>query len=262
VETKRETVLITGASSGIGYEFSKIFAKNHYNLVLVARRVEVLNRIKDELSKIYGVEVIIIQKDLSKSHSGNAVFNEIMNLNIKIDILVNNAGVGYCGLFHEINMENHSLVIRTNMVALTELTYLISNHMIENGQGRILNVASTGAYQPGPYTAVYYASKAYVLSLTEALSIELKKYNIQVSGLCPGTTKTDFHNRAGKGELRGAMSSKLVAEIGYKEFMKGRGIIIPGIKNKIAIGISKIFPRRLLGKIVGYIQNSAILPNK
>jgi len=185
-----------------------------------------------------------------------------MKLDISIDVLINNAGVGYCGLFHEINMESHGLVIQTNIVALTELTYLISNQMIKNGGGKILNVASTGAYQPGPYTAVYYASKAYVLSLTEALSIELKKYNIQVSGLCPGTTKTDFHQRAGKRELRGAMSPKLVAEIGYKEFMKGKSIIIPGIKNKIAIGISRVLPRKLLGKTVGCIQNSVILLNK
>lgn len=262
MKIKIETVLITGASSGIGYELSKIFARNGYNLILVARRIEVLKRIKEELSKIYGIEVIIIEKDLSKSHSGNEVFNEIINLDIRIDVLINNAGVGYCGLFHEINMESHGSVIQTNMVALTELTYLISNQMIKNGGGKILNVASTGAYQPGPYTAVYYASKAYVLSLTEALSIELKKYNIQVSGLCPGTTKTDFHQRAGKRELRGAMSPKLVAEIGYKEFMKGRSIIIPGIKNKIAIGISKVLPRKLLGKTVGCIQNSAILLNK
>lgn len=262
MKTKRETVLITGATSGIGYEFSKIFAQNDYNLVLVARRIEVLNSIKEELSKIYGIEIIIIEKDLSKSYSGNEIFNEIINLDIRIDVLINNAGVGYCGLFHEIDMKNHSLVIQTNMIALTELTYLISNQMIEKGKGKILNVASTGAYQPGPYTAVYYASKAYVLSLTEALSIELKKYSIQVSGLCPGTTKTDFHLRAGKRELRGAMSPKLVAEIGYKEFMKGRSIIIPGIKNKLAIGVSRVFPRKLLGKIVGYIQNSSILLNK
>ncbi len=233
MEIKRETALITGASSGIGYELSKIFAQNGYNLILVARRIEVLRRIKEELSKIYGIEVIIIEKDLSKSYSGNEVFNE-----------------------------NHDLVIQTNIVALTELTYLISNQMIKNEGGKILNVASTGAYQPGPYTAVYYASKAYVLSLTEALSIELKKYNIQVSGLCPGTTKTDFHQRAGKREVRGAMSPKLVAEIGYKEFMKGKSIIIPGIKNKIAIGISRVLPRKVLGKTVGCIQNSVILLNK
>jgi len=233
MEIKRETALITGASSGIGYELSKIFAQNGYNLILVARRIEVLRRIKEELSKIYGIEVIIIEKDLSKSYSGNEVFNEI-----------------------------HDLVIQTNIVALTELTYLISNQMIKNEGGKILNVASTGAYQPGPYTAVYYASKAYVLSLTEALSIELKKYNIQVSGLCPGTTKTDFHQRAGKREVRGAMSPKLVAEIGYKEFMKGKSIIIPGIKNKIAIGISRVLPRKVLGKTVGCIQNSVILLNK
>ena len=144
------------------------------------------------------------------------------------------------------------------MIALTELTHFSVNDMIEQGEGKILNVVSTGAYQPGPYTAVYYASKAYVLSLTEALSIELKHYNIQVSGLCPGTTKTNFHNRAGKGEIKGAMEPELVAEIGYKQFMKGKNIIIPGVKNKIAIGMSKVFPRKLLGKIVEYIQKSAI----
>jgi short-subunit dehydrogenase len=262
MKIKREWVLITGASSGIGYEFSKIFAKNNYNLILVARRIEVLNKIKEDLYKVYGVEVIIIQKDLSKPHSGKEIFNDIISLNIKVDILINNAGVGACGFFHKIDMETHGLVMKTNMISLTELTYLISNQMIERCRGKIFNIASTGAYQPGPYTAVYYASKAYVLSLTEALSIELKAYNIQVSGLCPGTTNTNFHNRAGKGVLKGTMSPKLVAEIGYKQFMKGRGIIIPGVKNKIAIGVSKIFPRKLLGIAVGYIQRSAILLKK
>ena len=258
MKIERKWVLITGASSGIGYEFSKIFAKNNYNLILVARSIKALDRIKEELSKTYGIDVIIIQKDLSKSHSGEEIFNELMNLNIKVDILINNAGIGDCGLFHEISMKNHSLVMKTNMISLTELTHLISKDMIKRDDGKILNIASTGAYQPGPYTAVYYASKAYVLSLTEALSIELKPYNIQVSGLCPGNTKTNFHSRAGKGELQGAMSPKLVAEIGYKQLIKGKRIIIPGVKNKIAIGISKILPRKLLGIIVGYIQKSAI----
>ncbi|MFR1708567.1 MAG: SDR family NAD(P)-dependent oxidoreductase [Clostridium sp.] len=258
MKDKRKWVLITGASSGIGLELSKIFAKNNYNLILIARNIEALSKIKDELLEKYGTYSIVISKDLSESNSVEEIFSELIKLNIKVHILINNAGIGDCGLFHKINIENHNSVIKTNMIALTELTHFSVNDMIEQGEGKILNVVSTGAYQPGPYTAVYYASKAYVLSLTEALSIELKHYNIQVSGLCPGTTKTNFHNRAGKGEIKGAMEPELVAEIGYKQFMKGKNIIIPGVKNKIAIGMSKVFPRKLLGKIVEYIQKSAI----
>lgn len=262
MKDKRKWVLITGASSGIGLEFSKIFAKNNYNLILIARNIEALNKIKDELLDKYDTNSIVIPKDLSESSSVEEIFNELINLNIKVKILINNAGIGDCGLFHKINIENHRTVMKTNMIALTELTYLIVNDMIKQGEGKILNVVSTGAYQPGPYTAVYYASKAYVLSLTEALSIELKPYNIQVSGLCPGTTKTNFHNRAGKGELKGAMDPELVAKIGYKKLMKGKHIIIPGVKNKIAIGMSKVFPRKLLGRVVENIQKSAISMKK
>lgn len=251
-------VLITGASSGIGYEFSKIFAKNNYNLILVARRVILLNSIKEELTNKYGIEVITIEKDLYQSSSCTEIMNEINILGIKVDILINNAGVGNCGLFHEISMEDHRRVIEVNMRALTELTHLISNEMIKNHGGRILNVVSTGAYQPGPFIAVYYASKAYVLSLTEALRVELKPFNIKVSALCPGTTSTEFHVNAGKGELNNSMSAEKVANMGYRGLIKGKKLIIPGVVNKVAIGMSRILPSTILGNIVGGIQQKSI----
>ncbi|MEG0307016.1 MAG: SDR family oxidoreductase [Clostridium sp.] len=258
INNKEKWVLITGASSGIGYEFSKIFAQNNYNLILVARRVNLLNAIKGELTKSYKIKINLIEKDLFQINSCKEIMNEVKRLNVKVETLINNAGIGNCGLFHEISIEDHRRVIDLNIKALTELSHLVSNEMIKNGGGKILNVVSTGAYQPGPFIAVYYASKSYVLSFTEALRVELKPFNIIVSALCPGNTMTEFHVNAGKGELNNSMSAKKVAVIGYKGIIRGKKIIIPGIKNKIAIGMSIILPRSILGNIVCKIQQKAI----
>lgn len=251
-------VLITGASSGIGYELAKIFAAEGYNLILVARRKERLKLLQEDLQMKYRCKVIVINMDLSAEYSAEKLYDHIIELNIEIDILINNAGIGYCGLFNSIKIDKHKETINLNIVFLTNLTYLISCQMIKKKKGIILNVASTGAYEPGPLINVYYATKAYVLSFSEALYNELKPYNILVSTFCPGTTSTEFNTKSGKGELSNAMSAEKVARIGYNGLMHGKRVIIPGTMNKFLVLMCKILPRKVLASTVKKIQRHAI----
>lgn len=253
-----ETVLITGASSGIGYELAHVFAEKNYNLILVARRIDKLNEMKKYFNENYNIKVDIIEKDLTKAKAAEEVFYKTKDLGSNIDVLVNNAGAGNCGFFHEIELERHRDVIQLNIIALTELTKLVAWDMVKRKSGSILNIASTGAYQPGPLIAVYYATKAYVLSFSESIYNELKPYNIKVTALCPGTTNTEFAKNSGKGELKNAMNARIVAEIGYRALMKGKSVEVPGTLNKILVFVSKITPRKLLASIVRQIQKKAI----
>lgn len=249
-----KTALITGASSGIGYELSKLFANDGYNLIFVARSFEKLKSLSEELVQNFNIKVEFIHKDLSLPGSAEEVFREVEDLNIKVDILVNNAGAGITGLFHEIDYKKDIEIINLNITSLTILTKLFSRRMIERGFGKILNVASTGAYQPGPYIAVYYATKAYVLSFSEGITNELKDYGISVTTLCPGATKTQFSKRAGKTDLNIAMDAKAVARAAYKGLKKNKRLVIPGGKNKFAVGISKLVPGSISAKAVRRIQ--------
>lgn len=175
------TVLITGASTGIGYEITRIFARNGYDVVITARDEKRLI----ELAKNINTKVTVIKKDLSRPDSANELFNEIKENNIEVDILVNNAGMGDTGLFHKSSVDKINEMLELNIKSLTILTRLVSAEMVKKRSGMILNVASTGSYMPGPFIAVYYATKAYVLSFTEAIGEELKKFNVKVSALCP-----------------------------------------------------------------------------
>ncbi|WMJ80826.1 SDR family oxidoreductase [Clostridium sp. MB40-C1] len=258
VNSKGKNVLITGASSGIGYELAKVFAKNNYNLILVARRLNRLEKLKESLSKEYDITVKIIGVDLTKSTAVEEVFDQIKNWDLNIDILVNNAGIGTCGFFSETDSKQDMDTIELNISALTKCTKFAVNEMLKKENGKILNVASTGAYQPGPLISVYYATKAYVVSFSEAIYNELKPHNITVSILCPGTTSTEFSQNAGKGNLKNAMSAKKVAEIAYEGLMKNKKIIIPGTLNKFLVFMSKIIPRSSLANIVRKIQSKAM----
>lgn len=258
LSNKGKNVLITGASSGIGYELAKVFAKSGYNLILVARRLDRLQQLAENLLKDYNVMIKVIGIDLIKSNSVEEVLEQIKNWNLSIDILVNNAGVGICGFFNETDLKKDVDTIQLNIIALTKLTKLVVKEMVERRSGKILNVASTGAYQPGPLISVYYATKAYVVSFSEAIYNEFKPYNITVTVLCPGTTSTEFSQNAGKGDLKNAMSAKKVAEIAYKGLMKDKRIVIPGSLNKFLVFMSKIIPRNLLAIIVIKIQYKAM----
>ena len=246
-------VLITGASSGIGYELAKLFKRDGYNLILVARNKERLkiasDRLKDKESKI-----IMLDVDLSKEEEIDKLIRFINENKIEVDILVNNAGVGSFGDFTEIDWSIEEKLIDINIKALTKLTKYFLPKIIEKRSGGILNVASTAAFASGPRMATYYASKAYVLNITEAIHEEVKDYGVKISCLCPGPVRTSFQNKAGINKSEQAkkylMDADIVAQIGYDEFKKGKVIIVPGLKNKILIKANKLLPRYISRKII------------
>jgi uncharacterized protein len=249
----KKTALITGATSGLGYEFAKLFAKDGYNLVLVARSENTLNEMKQSYSN---VEVTVISKDLSAPGAAKEVFEEVEQKGISVDVLVNNAGFGLMGKFDELEIEKQSNMIQLNIAALTELTYYFLPKMKQLGNGRILNVASTAAFQPGPLMAVYFASKAYVLSFSEALVEELVGTGVTVTTLCPGATKTNFGAVASVENSKmfnSAMSSDVVAKQGYEALMRGKRVIVTGGLNKAGVLGAKFMPRSLAAKISKYV---------
>jgi hypothetical protein len=247
------TALITGASSGIGLELAKIHASKGGNLVLVARNSEKLNELKSELEKNYSVTVHIIAKDLSNIASSLEVFNEVKDLNIHIDYLINNAGFGDFGLFAESNWEKQLQMINLNITALTYLTRLFLPEMKEKGSGKILNLASIASFQPGPTMSVYFATKAYVLSFSEAIANELKNTGVTVTALCPGATKSGFQSAAALDDSSFFSNNKLptaqvVAEFGYKKMMAGKTVVIHGFMNSLIAFSVRFLPRKLVAK--------------
>lgn len=235
----KETVLITGASSGIGYELAKVFASHKYNLILVARSAKKLNELAELLRNQYDIKVDVIVHDLSQVGASKKVFDEVQSLQITVDVLVNNAGVGNVGFFHETELNKDAEMIRLNITALTEMTKLFSREMVKRKKGKILNVGSTGSFAPGPYIAVYYATKAYVLSFSKAIAKELKAYGVKVAALCPGAVRTNFCKTAGKRDMPGAMEASVVAKFAYEGLLKNKEVIVPGVQNKILIRLPK-----------------------
>jgi uncharacterized protein len=255
-----KTALITGASNGIGYELSKIHAENGDNLILVARNKSKLDELKNELEAKHGITVHTIGKDLSVISSAREIFDEIQGKNITVNYLINNAGVGCIGLFADCDLERQEKMINLNIVALTQLTRFFLTDMIKQRSGRIMNVASTAAFQPGPTMAVYFATKAYVLSFSQALNNEVRDKGLTVTALCPGSTESGFHAAAisDNRELkeRRLPSSRQVAEYGYNAMMKGRAIAIPGLKNQLMAASVRFFPRSLVVNAARRIQEN------
>ena len=253
MNSTRNYTLITGASTGIGYELAELFAKDRHNLILVARDEGKLETAKNELSK-YNVEVKILSLDLSKSEDIQGLFNYVEMNKLNVDILVNNAGIGTFGDFSEIEWVKEEALIDINIKVLTKLTKYFLPKIIECKNGGILNVASTAAFCSGPRMAAYYASKAYVLNLTEAIYEECKDSGIRISCLCPGPVKTTFQDKAGIKKSESAkkylMDAEEVAKVSYKDFKKGKLIIIPGMKNKLLVIGNKLLPRRISRKII------------
>ena len=253
MNSTRNYTLITGASTGIGYELAKLFAKDRHNLILVARDEGKLETAKNELSK-YNVEVKILSLDLSKSEDIQGLFNYVEMNKLNVDILVNNAGIGTFGDFSEIEWVKEEALIDINIKVLTKLTKYFLPKIIECKNGGILNVASTAAFCSGPRMAAYYASKAYVLNLTEAIYEECKDSGIRISCLCPGPVKNTFQDKAGIKKSESAkkylMDAEEVAKVSYKDFKKGKLIIIPGMKNKLLVIGNKLLPRRISRKII------------
>jgi len=255
-----KTALITGASGGIGKELAYLFAADKTNLVLVARSVDELHKIDADIRQKYGVDVVIIPEDLSKPDAALDVYNKIHAMGLKIDFLVNNAGFGDFGPFAETSWEKEHRMIALNITALTQLTKLFVPDMIAQGGGKILNLASTAAFQPGPLMAVYYASKAYVLSFSEAIAFELKDKNITVTALCPGATASGFQKASNTEQsrlmnMRKMPSAAKVAAFGYKAMMRGKAVAIEGTLNKIMALSVPFSPRRLLLNIVNAMNS-------
>ena len=254
-----QTALITGASGGIGLEFARIFAREGYNLVLVARSVDKLTALAESLSAEFGISALAHPADLTDPHAPNALFAAMQEQGISVDVLVNNAGFAPFGFFVQTDLQRELDEIQLNVTALTHLSKLFGREMAARRNGGILNVASTAAFQPGPLMAVYYATKAYVLSFSEALANEMADYGVVVSVLCPGATVTDFFDRADMGnsglvkKMR-MMSAKDVAEIGYRGFVRGKTVIIPGMMNRILAFSTKFAPRSLSAKIARKLQ--------
>ena len=245
--------LITGASTGIGYELSKLFAKDKHNLILVSRNKIKLQSVKNELLK-YNIDIKILGLDLASSEDIKSLFSYIEINKLNVNILVNNAGIGTFGDFNDIEWEKEEALIDINIKALTQLTKYFFPKIVECKNGGILNVASTAAFCSGPRMAAYYASKAYVLNLTEAIYEEYKDNGIKISCLCPGPVKTSFQGKAGIKKSEAAkkylMDAEEVAKVCYKDFNKGKLIIIPGMKNRLLVMGNKILPRSISRKII------------
>lgn len=258
--TAMKTALITGASSGIGLELAKIFAAQKVNLVLVARSKEKLQVLANELQSQHGVVVYVLAKDLSDYNTAKEIFDWCNDENIPVDYLINNAGFGDFGLFAESQWEKQEQMINLNITTLTYLTHLFLPAMIKKGAGKIMNVASTAAFQPGPTMAVYYATKAYVLHFSEAIANELEGTGVTVTALCPGATESGFQNAADMHEsklVKGKKlpSSKEVAAFGYKAMMRGKTVAIHGFRNYLLANSVRFAPRKLVVKIARALQD-------
>lgn len=241
----KKTALITGASSGFGLEFAKLFAKDGYDVVLVSRNPERLAEVAMDLKVEYGVRTVILEKDLSVPGSAKQLYDEVKSSNILVDVLVNNAGVSERGFFYETDMAKELSIIQLNVISVFELTKLFLREMVARNEGKILQLASTAAKSPQPLMAVYGATKAFVYSFSEALINELKDTNVSMTVLLPGPSDTDFFHKAHAEDTnvykKGKLSNpKDVARDGYKALMKGKGKIVSGIKNKMQVAISSV----------------------
>ena len=254
----RKLALVTGASGGIGYELAQVLARHGHDLVLVARRADKLAALAERLEMDHGISVRVIAKDLARPEAAAEIHEALAAEGLAVDILVNNAGIGLLGKFAEIGIEGDVTMLRLNVESPTLLTRLLLPSMLERGSGRVLNVASTAGLQPGPLMAVYYATKAYLLSLSEALANEVAGTGVTVTALCPGATETGFSSHAGAEQSRlfkgRTMDARTVAEAGYAALMAGKPVVIPGVRNRILAFSVRLAPRRVVTQMVRRMQ--------
>lgn len=249
-----KTALITGASIGIGYELCKLFAKDGHDLILVARSQDKLEALSKELKDTFNVTAHVISADLAKVGAAADLYKSVQDKSLTVNVLVNNAGIGTNGKFTDADLQSELNLIQLNITALVELCHLFGADMSKRKQGKILNVASTASFQPGPYMANYYASKAYVLSFSEALHEELGRDGVTVSALCPGPTATGFFSAADMTESSLAksplvMSANKVAKVGYDALNGGKAVVISGWINWLMAQSTRISPRMIVRKI-------------
>lgn len=256
-----ETVLITGASGGIGLELARLFAADGSDLVLVARSEAKLQQLAAELREKHGVEVRVLAGDLADPAAPQAIFDRLAAEGVAVDVLVNNAGFGAVGAVADLPVQNQLDMVQVNVASLVHLTRLFLPVMIERRRGGVLNVGSTAAFQPGPYMAIYFATKAFVLSFSQALCEELSQTPLRVSCLSPGPTETGFRDRSGAENSRlfkfGMMDAREVAAAGYRGFRRGRMIVVPGLRNRLLASTVRFMPRRLVSKVMVWLQRPA-----
>lgn len=256
---EREVALITGASSGIGRELTKLFAEYGFDLVLVARNEAALNEIASQLTARQPVSVTVVPKDLSLPQAPEEIYDTLKQASIAVDVLVNNAGTQVYGALQDTDTSEQLRLIQVNLVALTHLTMLFGREMVDRGRGRILNVASTGAFSPTPLNAIYCATKAYVLSFSEAIARDLEGTGVTVTCLCPGATETRFAKRAGIENVRlfqaFVMNARDVARAGYRGLMSSKTTVVPGVYNQILVSLVRFTPRRLVTRIGKYLMS-------
>lgn len=258
-----QTVLITGASGGIGYELARLFAADGYHLVLVARNETKLAALKQRLEETDSSQVTVLIHDLSQPHVAQSIYDTLTAQQVQVDVLVNNAGFGSYGLFVDSNWEKQHDMLELNVVALTHLTRLFLPNMVKRGQGKILNVASTASFQPGPLMSVYFATKAYVLSFTEAIANELKGTGVTATALCPGPTESGFQAAADLSESnlvkgRALPTSEEVARFGYEALNQGNVVAIHGLKNRLTALLVRFLPRNTVTSMVRSAQESSM----
>lgn len=251
-------VLITGTTSGLGREFARLFAKNGYNIVAVARNEALLQQQKQELERQFSVEMVYIVKDLSAEDSAQEVYDEIKHKGINIDILINNAGFGSFGRYVDVDWQRQKGLANVNMLAVMQLSYLFGKDMDRRGEGKIVNIASIASFQAGPYMAMYYASKAFVRSFSEALHEEMKSSGVSVTAICPGPVATNFEKNAQM--INSAMFTRLrvytpevVAARSYRAIMNNKAVYVVGWPNKLLVFLTRFcslkFSRVLASKI-------------
>src|SRR5262245_38140144 len=257
---EKQTALVTGASTGIGVDLAECFAKDGYDLILAARSEAALKEVADRLAGTHGVKATAIAVDLAATGGGERLATAMTGRGLSVDVLVNNAGYGIAGALDGSDRASELGMIDLNVRALVELTHIYWPRMLAQKRGGVINVASTAAFQPGPLMAVYYASKAFVLSFSEALWKEGEAFGVRVSCLCPGPTVSKFRERAGTGRTwlakTGApMSSVIVAEMGYRAWQENRPVIVTGTRNALVARLVRFLPRRMLLAMVYRIQS-------
>ena len=252
------TALITGASSGLGAEYARLFAAGKHGVVLVARRRERLEELARDLRSAHGIAVDVVPADLAARDGAARVVAEVERLGTPIDFLVNNAGFGASGAFADLDLGRALDMIQVNVTALVELTRALLPPMIARRSGRILNVGSTAGFPPGPFMAVYYASKAFVNSFSEALWYELRGTGVTATVSCPGATATEFAEVAGNSRSLlfrlGAAPAATVAREGYRAMMKGKPMVIHGLRNKLTVQSLRISPRALTRSVAASLN--------
>ena len=254
-----ETVLITGASSGIGHQLARHFAADKSRLIVLSPDQDRLESVASQLRKEYGVDVQTLVMDLTDPTAPQAIFDQLTGQGIDVDVLVNNAGFGAQGHVVDLPIERQLNMIQLNVTAVTHLTRLFLPKMIERGRGGVLNIGSTGSYQPGPNAAVYYATKAFVLSFTEALAEELAGSKLHITCLTPGPTATGFGTDSGMADTVvfrfNLMNVVKVARMGYQGFRRGKVVVVPGMLNRFLILLVRLLPRVVVRKIVKRMQS-------